>query len=49
VVRNVGIAATLHQRIPNARMVVMPHVGHMTNMEDPTRFNEIVLAFLADK
>ncbi len=21
----------------------MPHVGHMTNMEDPARFNAIVL------
>ena len=24
-----AIAATLHQRIPHARMVVMPHVGHI--------------------
>lgn len=43
------IAETLHQRIPNASKVVMPGVGHMSNMEDPERFNEIVLGFLADK
>jgi pimeloyl-ACP methyl ester carboxylesterase len=43
------IAETLHHRIPNACKVVMPGVGHMANMEDPQRFNEIVLGFLADK
>ena len=41
------IADTL-QQIPNARKVVLPGVGHMCNMENPSRFNEIVLDFLAD-
>lgn len=44
-----AIADILHQRIPNASQVVMPGVGHMSNMEDPERFNDIVLGFLADK
>jgi pimeloyl-ACP methyl ester carboxylesterase len=43
------IAEVLYQRIPNASKVVMSGVGHMSNMEDPARFNEIVLGFLGDK
>ena len=43
-----NIADTLQQRITNARKVVMPGVGHMSNMEDPGRFNETVLSFLAE-
>jgi pimeloyl-ACP methyl ester carboxylesterase len=41
------IADTL-QQIPNARKVVLPGVGHMCNMESPSRFNEIVLDFLTE-
>jgi len=40
------IADTLEQ-IPNAHKIVLPSVGHMSNMEDPARFNEVVLNFLA--
>jgi pimeloyl-ACP methyl ester carboxylesterase len=43
-----AIADSLHQRIPNARKVVMPGIGHMSNMEDPERFNAIILDFLAE-
>lgn len=43
------LADALEQGIPGATKVVMPGVGHMANMEDPVRFNEIVLGFLADK
>ncbi len=42
-----AIAEALHRRIPGARKVVMPGVGHLPNMEDPQRFNAIVLEFLA--
>ena len=42
------VAETLHQRIPQASMVVMAEVGHMANMEDPERFDAIVLDFLRD-
>ena len=41
------IADTL-QQVPNARKVVLPGVGHMCNMENPTKFNEVVLDFLAE-
>lgn len=45
---NLALAETLAQRIPNARKLVIPGVGHMTNMEDPARFNAAVLAFIDD-
>jgi 3-oxoadipate enol-lactonase len=45
---NHPIADTLHQRIPNAQKVIMPGVGHMSNMEDPANFNEIVISYLAE-
>jgi pimeloyl-ACP methyl ester carboxylesterase len=41
------IADVLEQGIPGARKVVLPGVGHMSNMEAPERFNEVVLEFLA--
>jgi len=44
-----AIADILHLRIPRAAKVIIPGVGHVTNMEDPARFNKIVLGFLADK
>jgi pimeloyl-ACP methyl ester carboxylesterase len=37
-----ALAAT----IPNARLVVLRGVGHMSNMEDPQAFNTAVLDFL---
>jgi pimeloyl-ACP methyl ester carboxylesterase len=33
--------------IPDARMVIMKGVGHMSNMEDPATFNRILSDFLA--
>jgi pimeloyl-ACP methyl ester carboxylesterase len=43
------MAEFMVQRIPNAAKVVMSGVGHMSNMEDPARFNEIVLGFLSKR
>lgn len=43
-----AIADALAVRIPGARKVVLPGVGHLANMEDPQRFNDVVLEFLAD-
>lgn len=44
-----AVAETLHQRIPKARKVVIPRVGHMSNMEAPERFNALLLDFLAEQ
>jgi 3-oxoadipate enol-lactonase len=41
------IASTLAQGIPGAQKVVLSGVGHMANLEDPARFNGVVLGFLA--
>ncbi len=42
-----AIADVLFQRVPHARKVVLPGVGHLPCMEDPEEFNQIVLEFLA--
>jgi 3-oxoadipate enol-lactonase len=36
----------LASEVQNARLVVLPGVGHMSNMEDPIAFNTAVLEFL---
>jgi pimeloyl-ACP methyl ester carboxylesterase len=41
------LADALAARIPGARKVVIRDAGHMTNMESPAYFNEIVLDFIA--
>jgi len=43
-----AIADELARRIPDARQVVLPGVGHMSNMEDPERFNQVIRQFLDD-
>ena len=40
------IAYELHDRIPNSELLVIPGVGHMSNYDDPKRFNDAVLTFL---
>jgi pimeloyl-ACP methyl ester carboxylesterase len=42
------VADIMVERIPGAKKVVMPGVGHMANMEAPERFDEIVLGFLVE-
>jgi pimeloyl-ACP methyl ester carboxylesterase len=41
-----AMADRMAQAIPRARKVVLPGAAHMVNMEQPERFNEIVLEFL---
>jgi 3-oxoadipate enol-lactonase len=40
-------ASLLVSAIPDARLVVVPNVAHMVNLEAPARFNAEVAAFLA--
>ncbi len=40
-------AEELHREIPNARLTVMPGLGHLPNMEDAAAFNASVIDFLA--
>ncbi len=39
-------ATEMAAKIPGARLVIIPQVGHMSNMEDAGLFNQIVINFL---
>ena len=32
--------------IPSARLEIIPHAGHLPNLEQPARFNAVLTAFL---
>lgn len=40
------IAHELHETIPDSELVIMPGVGHLSNLEAPQRFNDHVRRFL---
>jgi pimeloyl-ACP methyl ester carboxylesterase len=40
------VAKTLHAAIPGSRLVLLPHVGHVCNVEAPDEFNLAVRDFL---
>jgi pimeloyl-ACP methyl ester carboxylesterase len=40
-----SIARLFEEAIPNATLVVLPRAGHLSNLEQPKRFNEAVRAF----
>jgi pimeloyl-ACP methyl ester carboxylesterase len=40
------VGEALHAGIPGSKLVVVPGVGHVVNLEAPERFNEEVRSFL---
>lgn len=42
----VSDAQRMYHAIPGSRLVTIPHVGHMSNLEAPAEFNEPLLHFL---
>ncbi len=44
-VRPFSVARQFEQAIPDARLVVIPGAGHVSNLEQPERFNEAVREF----
>ena len=40
-----GVAHELHRAIPGSELVVIPGAGHVSNLEQPERFNEAVRRF----
>lgn len=44
----VKLANIIHEKLPDAHFTEFEGAGHMVNMEAPDRFNQEVLAFLAD-
>lgn len=45
-ITTVADAESMHRAIPDSRIVVIPDVGHMSNMEAPQEFNEALVEFL---
>lgn len=45
---NHAVADLLTAKIPNARKVEIPAVGHMSNMEDPQAFNQAIREFFEE-
>jgi 3-oxoadipate enol-lactonase len=43
-----AVAQSLAQRIARATLVTIPGAGHLSNMEQPDKFNDAVRAFLKD-
>jgi pimeloyl-ACP methyl ester carboxylesterase len=41
-----GVAHQFEQAIPGARLVVIPEAGHVSNLERPQQFNDVVREFL---
>jgi 3-oxoadipate enol-lactonase len=41
-----AIAQDMVRRIPGARLALIERAGHLSNMEQPDRFNQVVLEFL---
>ena len=41
-----SVGQALHASIPKSRLVVIPDVGHLPDMEAPQRFNAEVRSFL---
>jgi pimeloyl-ACP methyl ester carboxylesterase len=41
----ITVAKQFHQAIPGAKLVVISGAGHVSNLEDPARFNPAVRDF----
>lgn len=42
------VSKKMHSLIPNSRLTIIEDAGHLTNIENPERFNEVVLDFLLE-
>src|SRR5439155_1091062 len=42
----VSSARTMHEAIPGSRLVIIPEAGHVSNLEQPERFNAALRDFL---
>ena len=42
----VEVAKEMHKRIPNSELVIIPSAAHLSNLEQPERFNQAIADFL---
>jgi len=42
-----SIGEEIARRVPDSRLVVLPEIGHLSNIEAPAAFNRVVLEFLS--
>jgi 3-oxoadipate enol-lactonase len=45
-IRPVSDAEFMHERFPDSRLEIIEDAAHMTNMEQPEKFNELLVSFL---
>ena len=43
------VAQDMHERIRGSELAVLPHAGHLSNLENPEAFNAAVARFLAER
>lgn len=43
------LSQQMHAAIPGSTLEMLPHVGHLPNLEDSTRFNEVLTRFLTHR
>jgi len=46
---NADLARALAAKMPHARSEIIPHAGHLAFLEEPEKFNKLMLDFLASK
>ena len=47
-IRPITDAQFMHERIPNSRLEIIAEAAHMTNMEQPELFNDLLTSFLKE-
>ena len=43
------LATTMHARLPNARLAIVPDAGHAVHLERPAHFGDALEAFLDEQ
>lgn len=43
-----SLAQTIHSKIKNSRIAIIPSAGHLSNLENSEKFNDVFLKFLKD-
>jgi pimeloyl-ACP methyl ester carboxylesterase len=43
------VAEELHAAIPESKLVVLPGVGHVSSVEAPERFNQVIRSFIGSR